>query len=88
MPTYGRSNRRLNEKRALARHEADQKRGGPRPTDAQMKYICRLIGSNWQSKALAEIAKDMDCSVSEAKDRATRKDASKTIDRLKGKEHC
>lgn len=59
------------------------------PTDKQINYILRLCNGRHDWDAYAEIAKDMGCSTSAAQRRATKGDASKTIDRLsRGKSYA
>lgn len=52
------------------------------PTDKQINFILSLIKQRHSSDAFREIAKDMGCSMSSAQRRATKFDASATIDRL------
>lgn len=52
------------------------------PTTKQISYILDLIGARHEWAAYGEIAKDMRVSTTAAQRRATRRDASRTIDRL------
>ena len=54
-----------------------------RPTPKQIAYILSLCGGRHEGDAYREIAKDCRISVSAAQARATKDDASHTIDRLK-----
>lgn len=53
------------------------------PTEKQISYINSLVNARSQDDAWREIAKTMGRSMSAAKSRATKADASATIDRLK-----
>ncbi|HLS33496.1 MAG TPA: hypothetical protein VK039_07895 [Brevibacterium sp.] len=53
------------------------------PTQKQLDYINSLVNARSQDDAWREIAKTMGRSMSAAKSRATKADASATIDRLK-----
>ena len=53
------------------------------PTDKQMKYILSLCGGRYDSHAFGEIARDMGVSTTAASRRATKDDASRTIERLR-----
>lgn len=53
------------------------------PTDRQIAYIMDLIDGRHESDAYRAIAETMGCSTTAAMRRATRRDASRTIDRLK-----
>jgi hypothetical protein len=52
------------------------------PTDKQIAYILRLINGRYDSDAFRAIAEDMGCAPSAASRRATKGDASRTIERL------
>lgn len=54
-----------------------------RPTGKQVAYILKLCNGRHESHAYAEIAKSMGCSTTAASRRATKNDASETIDRLR-----
>ncbi len=55
------------------------------PTDAQINYILSLCNGRYDSQAFAEIARDMGVSTTAASRRATKDDASRTIERLLAK---
>lgn len=54
-----------------------------RPTDKQINFILSMCNGRHESDAFSEIAKDMGCSTSAAQRRATKQDASRTIERMK-----
>ena len=56
------------------------------PTEKQLNYIAMLLGvrdNSFHSSAFAAIGEDMGCSSSKASRKATMKNASETIERLK-----
>ena len=53
------------------------------PTDKQVSFILKLCNGRHETDAFREIAEDMGCSTTAALRRATSRDASATIDRLK-----
>lgn len=54
-----------------------------KPTEKQIAYINSLIGGRYDSDAYRAIGKVCNISTSSAQRRATKEDASKTIDTLK-----
>lgn len=52
-------------------------------TDKQIDYILSLCHGRHDSDAYREIARDMGCSMTAAQQRATKRDAASTIDRLR-----
>lgn len=54
----------------------------PRPTDKQVWYIMRLAGVCTRTDVYREIGRDLNMSHSKARRKATRHDASQTIERL------
>lgn len=55
------------------------------PTEKQISFILRLINGRREDDAYREIAKDMRVSLTAARKRATKQDASDTISRLQNK---
>jgi transposase len=65
-----------------ANQEKDMATSSNAPTQKQISYILSLCGGRYDSDAYREIAKTCGISTSSAQRRATKADASKTIDRL------
>lgn len=59
-----------------------------RPTEKQLAYILSLVKGSHESDAYRAIGSVCRMSTSAAKRRATKQDASKTIDHLKQKENA